>query len=64
MKVERLRDNKKIVYGVIVGLAIILTVTLFVSRAAYRVTATLELAEGTVKSTPYDFKIEIMYIED
>ncbi|MCM1052620.1 MAG: hypothetical protein NC483_01395 [Ruminococcus sp.] len=64
MKVERLRDNKKIVYGVIVGLAIILTVTLFVSRAAYRVTATLELANETVKSTPYDFKIEIMYIED
>ncbi|MCM1052379.1 MAG: hypothetical protein NC483_00155 [Ruminococcus sp.] len=64
MKVERLRDNKKIVYGVIVGLAIILTVTLLVSRAAYRVTATLELAEGTVKSTPYDFNIISMYISD
>ncbi len=64
MKLERLRDNKKIIYAVIVGLLLILTVTLFVSRAKFRITSSIPIAEGVVKYTPYDFKIEEMYVED
>ncbi|MCM1053705.1 MAG: hypothetical protein NC483_07015, partial [Ruminococcus sp.] len=64
MKLGKLKDNKKVIYGVMLVLLLILSVTMLVSRARYRVTAIYELAEGTVKSNPYDFNIISMYISD
>ncbi|MCM1053017.1 MAG: hypothetical protein NC483_03500 [Ruminococcus sp.] len=50
MRLDKLKNNKKVIYGVIIGLLLILSVTMLVSRAKYRVTATYELASGTVKN--------------
>ncbi|MCM1053782.1 MAG: hypothetical protein NC483_07415 [Ruminococcus sp.] len=58
-------ENKKIfLYGLIMVVVLTITVTLLVSKANFRVTATYELAEGKVTSSPYDFNTIAVYISD
>ncbi|MCM1053558.1 MAG: hypothetical protein NC483_06260 [Ruminococcus sp.] len=66
MKFNKINSgNKKIfLYGIICVVALTITVTLLVSKANYRVTASIPIASGTVKSSPYDFNIISMYISD
>ncbi|MCM1053240.1 MAG: hypothetical protein NC483_04635 [Ruminococcus sp.] len=66
MKLKKVNsENKKIfLYGLIMVVVLTVTVILLVSKANFRVTATYELAEGKVTSSPYDFNTIAMYISD
>ena len=66
MKIERLKVShikRNIIIGVII-VFIISAIVLNFTRARYRVTDSIEIVNGTVNYTPYDFKTLAIYIEN
>ncbi len=65
MKFERNKNSKKyFLCGLILVVVLTITVTFIISRANYRITASIPIAEGVVKYTSYDFNIISMFLED
>ena len=65
MEIERLKVShvkRNIVIGVF-AVFIISAIVLNFTRAKYRVTDSIEIVNGTVNYTPYDFKIMAIYQE-
>ncbi len=56
--------KKTFLYGLILVVVLTITVTFIGSKANYRITASIPIAEGVVKYSPYDFNIISMYLED
>ena len=65
MKLEKLNinKNKRIIISLVIFIVLIVTITLLTTRAKYRVTENIKLAEGTIHYNSYDFKIMAMYQE-
>ncbi|MCM1052909.1 MAG: hypothetical protein NC483_02910 [Ruminococcus sp.] len=65
MKFERNKSYKKyFLCGLISVVVLIITVTFIGSKANYRMTAFIPLTEGKVVSSPYDFRVISMYINN
>ena len=69
MKLEKLNYGKEkihkiFLYGLIVGVVLLLALTLIPSKAKYRYTQKVPLVKGTVKYSAYDFQIVGIYLSD
>ncbi|MCM1053291.1 MAG: hypothetical protein NC483_04900, partial [Ruminococcus sp.] len=65
MKFERNRNSKKyFLCGLILVVVLTVTVTFIVSKANYRMTASIPLTEGKVVSSPYDINIVSLYLDN
>jgi len=64
MKLEKIKNHKKIVIGGLITLGFITTLILTTSKAKYKNVQTLDLVNGTINYKPYDFKVMAMYKND
>ncbi|MCM1053181.1 MAG: hypothetical protein NC483_04330 [Ruminococcus sp.] len=67
MKIEKLRNGNSKKYflcGLILVVVLMVIVTFIGSKANYRMTASIPLTEGKVISSPYDFRVVSIYINN
>ncbi|MCM1053537.1 MAG: hypothetical protein NC483_06155 [Ruminococcus sp.] len=66
MKIEKLRNKSSKKYflcGLIMVVALTVTVTFIGSKANYRMTASIPLTEGKVVASPYDINVIAIYLD-
>jgi len=64
MKIEKIRNHKRIIVGGLITLGVITTLILTTSKAKYKNIQTMDLVNGTINYKPYDFKVMAMYKND
>ena len=64
MKLEKIRNHKKIVIGGLIAVGIIATLILITSKAKYKNIQTLDLVNGTINYTPADIDLVAIQIEN
>jgi len=64
MKIEKIKNYKKIIIGGLITVGIIITLILMTSKAKYKNIQSIHLASGTITYKPYDYKIVAMYKND
>ncbi len=64
MKIEKMKNHKKIIIGGLITLGIIGSLILTISKAKYKNVESIDLANGIINYKPYDFKIMAMYKND
>ena len=64
MKFETLRNNKKILLASVIVFVVILTLIISTSLAKYKVTESINIANGTINYSPSDLTIMAIYIKE
>ena len=67
MKIEKLsksNGNKKFIYGLVIGISLIVVINILVSYSKYKIESNIDLAEGTINYVIPDLKLMAIYVKD